>query len=64
GKCILCGLCVRVCDEVAHEGILGLVGRGFGTAIKPDFRGSDRIKVCAACLKCAEACPTGALKVI
>jgi formate dehydrogenase major subunit len=64
GKCILCGLCVRVCDEVAHEGILGLVGRGFRTAIKPEFRDSERVKVCATCKKCAEACPTGALKVI
>ncbi len=64
GKCILCGLCVRVCDEVAKEGILGLVGRGFGTVVKPEFRDSDRIKVCAACKKCAEACPTGALQII
>ena len=64
GKCVLCNLCVRVCDEVAGEGLLGLVGRGFGTVIKPEFRDSDRIKVCAECKKCAEACPTGALKVI
>ena len=64
GKCILCCLCVRICDEVAGEGLLGLVGRGFGTAIKPQFRNSDRIKVCATCLKCAEACPTGALRII
>ena len=64
GKCILCNLCVRVCDEVAKEGLLGLVGRGFGTVIKPEFRDSERIKVCATCKKCAEACPTGALKII
>ena len=64
GKCILCGLCVRVCDEVAGEGLLGLVGRGFGTVVKPEFRDSDRIKVCATCKKCAEACPTGALKIL
>ena len=64
GKCVLCNLCVRICDEVAGEGLLGLVGRGFGTVIKPEFRDSDRIKVCAECKKCAEACPTGALKVI
>jgi len=64
GKCILCGLCVRVCEEVAGEGLLGLVGRGFGTVIKPEFRDSAKIAKCATCLKCAEACPTGALKIL
>ena len=64
GKCILCGLCVRVCDEVAKEGLLGLVGRGFGTVIKPEFRDSAKIAVCATCRKCAQACPTGALKIL
>jgi len=64
GKCILCGLCVRVCNEVAHQGLLGLVGRGFGTVIKPEFRDSDAVKVCAGCHKCAQSCPTGALKIL
>ena len=64
GKCILCSLCVRVCDEVAHQGLLGLVGRGFTTVVKPEFRDTDAVKVCAACRKCAEACPTGALKIL
>ena len=64
GKCVLCYLCVRVCDEVAGEGLLGLRGRGFKTVIKPEFRDSERIRVCATCKKCAEACPTGALKII
>jgi len=64
GKCILCGLCVRVCEEVAKEGLLGLVGRGFGTVIKPEFRDSSKIAVCATCRKCADACPTGALKIL
>ncbi len=62
GKCILCGLCVRVCEEVAGKGLLGLVGRGFGTEIKPEFRGTDAIAGCADCHKCVDACPTGALK--
>ena len=64
GKCILCSLCVRTCDEVARQGLLGLVGRGFGTVIKPEYRDSARIAGCADCLKCAEACPTGALKIL
>ena len=64
GKCILCGLCVRVCEEVAGEGLLGLVGRGFTTVIKPEFRDSEKITKCKDCLKCAYACPTGALKIL
>ena len=64
GKCILCGLCVRTCEEVAHQGLLGLVGRGFGTEVKPEFRDSAKIEICKDCKKCAEACPTGALRII
>ena len=64
GKCILCGLCVRICDEVAKQGILGLVGRGFTTVIKPEFNKPETIAICASCKKCAEGCPTGALKII
>ncbi|MBR3588089.1 MAG: FAD-dependent oxidoreductase [Clostridia bacterium] len=63
-KCILCGLCVRICDEVAKKGILGLVGRGFTTTIKPEFDNDDVISFCKDCHKCADACPTGALKII
>ena len=64
GKCILCGLCVRTCEEVAGKGILGLIGRGFGTEVKPEFRNPETIADCANCLKCANACPTGAMKIL
>ena len=64
GKCVLCNMCVRVCDEVAKKGILGLVGRGFDTVVKPEFNDPQTVAVCKDCLKCAEICPTGALKVL
>ena len=64
GKCILCGLCVRICDETAGQGILGLVGRGFRTAVRPEFRDPAVTERCRTCRKCALACPTGALKII
>lgn len=64
GKCITCGLCVRVCDEVVEKGILGLVDRGFNTVVKPEFNDPKTIECCMTCKKCEEVCPTGALEVI
>lgn len=64
GKCILCNLCVRTCEENAKKGILGLVGRGFATVIKPEFRDPAAIAGCAQCHLCADVCPTGALKIL
>ena len=61
-KCVLCSLCVRTCDEVVGKGILGLVGRGFNTVIKPEFNKPETIAGCRDCHKCVDACPTGALK--
>lgn len=64
GKCILCDQCVRICDEIVGKGILGLIGRGFDTTIQPEFQYVQNVQACADCLKCAEACPTGALKIL
>lgn len=61
-KCILCNLCVRVCSEDVGKGILGLVGRGFTTVIKPEFNKPEVTEYCMTCGKCVNACPTGALK--
>lgn len=63
GKCILCGLCVRVCEEVVGAGLVGLVGRGFSTVVKPYLANADSANICADCKKCVEVCPTGALKI-
>ena len=63
-KCIGCNLCVRACEETAKKGVLGLVGRGFNTVIKPEFRGTDVLAACRDCHVCVDVCPTGALRFI
>ena len=60
-KCILCGLCVRVCDEVVGKGVWGLVNRGFETIIKPEFGVPLAESDCIFCGQCVNLCPTGAL---
>ena len=60
-KCILCGLCVRSCREVADLNVLGLMGRGFKTDVSPAFSlPLDQTK-CNNCGLCVQLCPTGAL---
>ena len=61
-KCILCGLCVRVCDEVMGIGALGLVHRGFDTVIKPNLEKPLELSGCISCGQCVSVCPTGALQ--
>ena len=63
-KCILCNLCVRICENEAKEGILGLVGRGFATVIKPEGITEAKLAKCKSCHLCADNCPTGALKIL
>ncbi|MDD2189346.1 MAG: FAD-dependent oxidoreductase [Eubacteriales bacterium] len=60
-KCILCGLCVRVCDEVMGVGALGLVHRGFDTVVKPTLEKPLVESGCISCGQCVSVCPTGAL---
>lgn len=61
-KCILCGLCVRVCDEVMGVGALGLVHRGFDTVVKPNLEKPLAESGCISCGQCVSVCPTGALQ--
>ena len=61
-KCILCGLCVRVCDEVMGVGALGLVHRGFDTVVKPNLEKPLAESGCESCGQCVSVCPVGALQ--
>ena len=61
-KCILCGLCVRVCDEVMGVGALGLVDRGFDTVVKPALEKDLAESGCISCGQCVSVCPTGAIQ--
>jgi NADH dehydrogenase/NADH:ubiquinone oxidoreductase subunit G len=59
-QCILCGLCVRVCDEIVGAHAISFVGRGVDREVDTPFRiESD---VCLACGACAYVCPTHAIK--
>ncbi len=61
-KCVLCGLCVRVCDEIMGIGALGLVERGFDTIVKPALDLPLKETGCISCGQCISVCPTGALQ--
>ena len=60
-RCILCGDCVRVCQEVQGIGVLDFAFRGAKTVVTPAF-GKDMADVeCVNCGQCVAVCPTGAL---
>ncbi len=61
-KCILCGLCVRACEEVMGVGALGFVNRGFDTVVLPAMGRPLEETGCISCGQCVSVCPTGALQ--
>ncbi len=57
-KCILCGQCVRICDEIQGVGAIDFTYRGLKTKISPPF---EKDLNCEFCGQCVAVCPTGAL---
>ena len=60
-KCILCGKCVRVCEEVQGVGAIDFIGRGSRSKVGTAFDDGLNISTCVNCGQCILACPTGAL---
>jgi formate dehydrogenase alpha subunit len=62
GKCILCGRCVGICQEVQGCQVLDFAERGFDSVITTSFGRSMVETDCEMCGNCVSACPTGALQ--
>jgi NADH-quinone oxidoreductase subunit G len=60
-KCILCGKCVRVCNELQCTGAIGFANRGFKTHIATPFERGLQNSTCVSCGNCVAVCPVGAL---
>ena len=63
GKCILCGDCVRVCNEIQKVGAIDFAHRGSNMTISTAFNMPLAESPCVGCGQCAAVCPTGAIVV-
>lgn len=60
-ECIVCGRCVRACDEIQGAFALSYAGRGFDTRIVAGIDAAFSESSCVSCGACVSTCPTGAL---
>ncbi len=62
-KCILCGACVRACEEHQGLGVLGFANRGSSSLVQPMAGKCLADTDCVSCGQCVAVCPTGALTI-
>lgn len=61
-KCILCGRCVRACNEVQKIGAIDFTNRGFSSIVTTPYNKGLNVSDCILCGQCILVCPTAALR--
>jgi heterodisulfide reductase subunit A len=61
-KCILCGLCVRVCNDMVKAHVLNFSNHGVERVVGPPFM--EKTRECIGCGACTIVCPTGAIEIV
>ena len=60
--CILCGMCVNMCNDVVKAGVLGFANTGIKREVVLPF--DERSDACIVCGACAHVCPTGHIRLV